>query len=452
MSVSGAVHAPLRRTRIVWVVLIILAVALRVPLLFGGYGTDNDAWRNIVTTERMHAAGHYVPSRAPGFPVFEGLLLLLAPGGWVATNAAAIIAGLIALWVFYLLLKELQVRERLWTWIALAFGTPLLVNASQTMDYNFGLAAFLACYLFLLRRRYALAGAMMGLATGCRPSYMLCNLAVLMFLIARREGVRVFVYYAVSYLAVSAVVWAPAILSPELAEPGNEFLKHVRYQSYDISHVIHMALAAIKFLLGKFGAAVLFVAVTFMVISRPRAGEQRKTTQTPLEAWLFELGVVLAIGGLFALVPGEGIYLMPILPLVLMAVARLLPRPWLIAFVIAIIAEPLVTVKVDSRKLSAGTLFQEMAVRKQDLADARELLAMVPQQPTIYVVHRFMIFQLVMLGEDMVPTETTWSVRPRSGVALRSGTHDIGYAYKLETEDEERLRSEGWDIVQLHYR
>src|SRR5580765_7917805 len=73
------------------------AVAVsRVPLVGGGFGSDDDSWRNAVAATRMHALGHYVPSRAPGFPVFETLLSVLVGHGWLVTNGVTALAGVIA--------------------------------------------------------------------------------------------------------------------------------------------------------------------------------------------------------------------------------------------------------------------------------------------------------------------------------------------------------------------
>src|SRR6266581_3623522 len=99
-----------------WIVLVLALLASRLPLIGGGYGSDNDTWRNIVAAIHMHEAMRYVPSRVPGFPVYEGLLALLAPWGWIATNLASVAAEVaVASW-FARLLTRLRVANPLWPW------------------------------------------------------------------------------------------------------------------------------------------------------------------------------------------------------------------------------------------------------------------------------------------------------------------------------------------------
>src|SRR6266542_3767104 len=68
----------------------------RYPLLHGGYGSDDDAWRSVVSALHMRESGHYVPSRIPGYPLFEFLLVFLVPFGPFATNLASVLAQLAA--------------------------------------------------------------------------------------------------------------------------------------------------------------------------------------------------------------------------------------------------------------------------------------------------------------------------------------------------------------------
>src|SRR5947209_9856621 len=61
-------------------------IAVRIPFLFYGYGTDPDSWRVALTGRYLLAHAQYLPSRLPGYPLQEFLVAPLTPLGSVATN------------------------------------------------------------------------------------------------------------------------------------------------------------------------------------------------------------------------------------------------------------------------------------------------------------------------------------------------------------------------------
>src|SRR5258708_11333263 len=189
-------------------------VLTRLPLLFGGYGSDNDSWRNIAAALHMREAGRYIPSRIPGFPVFEGVAALLAPGGWILTNLASVVAATIGLALFAGLLRDLDVRDRRWPWLALAFGAAMWVQVSQTIDYAYGFAFFIGAWRLVLRSRYVSAGVLLALATGCRASYVVVVGAVLLLLSARRSSWRSFLGFAAGHFPLPVAIVLVGLASP----------------------------------------------------------------------------------------------------------------------------------------------------------------------------------------------------------------------------------------------
>lgn len=151
-------------------VLAAVFVVTRAPMLNRGYGADADAWRVAITARWLWAQGEYLPSRLPGYPLHELSAALLIGGGWLATNIATMLVSLAGVLLFARLVKRHGLPQPGLLTLTFAF-TPLLWNNSTvTMDYMWGLTFVLAAYLALSDRRYLLAGLLLGLAAGFRPT------------------------------------------------------------------------------------------------------------------------------------------------------------------------------------------------------------------------------------------------------------------------------------------
>jgi hypothetical protein len=159
--------------------LVLIVLAVTVPILWMGYGTDIDVTDVIATADGIRR-GDYMPSRTPGVPVFEGIAAVLDPiGGHVLLNlatalaAAATVVGLARL-------------VRAWghdngDLIALAFfAAPVTIVASTSVaDFIWALAFAVWGALCQLRGREVVAGVLFGLAIGSRLSTVLLVAAFL---------------------------------------------------------------------------------------------------------------------------------------------------------------------------------------------------------------------------------------------------------------------------------
>jgi len=435
------------------VALILLAgfAVSRLPLLGNGFGSDPDSWRNAVAAIHMREAGRYIPSRVPGFPVFEGIMVALIPAGSNSTNGAAVLAGLAAILLFWRLLAALEVRDRFWPLVAFAFGAPLWVFCSQSIDYAFGLALFLASWLAAVRRRYAWAGALLALATGCRATYGLVHLPMFALMLARREPRRQLLAYGLGSVPVTAALFAPVLLSPEAAHLERHLAHHAAGAHITAGTAAAIAKAAALFLFGKPGVMVAALALAAALAVRLRRPAGRSGPALPDAGPLraFELGLALAIGGFWLLIPYSEAYLLPLVPLGLIALARFLPRAWLVATMLAITAEPLVTLRLDAMRPVPGGLFQEVAERRRQLADSRALLLRAPPRPTVYVVGRFTVLRLLVLDPTLARMAPAWSPFHLPGVALVSGDGRRAFAEDLEPGQEAHLRKAGWAIERV---
>ena len=146
-------------------------VAMVAPLLTLGYGSDVDSWLVGQRALQMWATATYARSRSTGFPLYEiAVTPLVAAGGWVASNALSLAAGLAVILLIYRLAGDRTLQRPLTTAMTLV-GLPVFVkNATSTMDYVPALALLLAGYVVLNRRRPLWAAAIVGIACGVRPT------------------------------------------------------------------------------------------------------------------------------------------------------------------------------------------------------------------------------------------------------------------------------------------
>ena len=149
VNMEDPIHSPPsgRGARWALAAVALLFLATRIPLLRGGFGSDDDAWRNAANALRMFEEHRYVPSRAPGFPAYDAVLLTLILIGPVATNLASIAFQAIACWGVWWIERQAFPRPGLVA-AALALAAPFAVTASQTMDYALSAALLTLCLLY----------------------------------------------------------------------------------------------------------------------------------------------------------------------------------------------------------------------------------------------------------------------------------------------------------------
>ena len=128
------------------------------PLCFLGYGSDNDIF-TVLDCGRLTWQFHEPDtSRHPGYWVFEAIVYALSRwGGYVATNLATLVVGMVAVWRFLVIAQRMEVRfPRLAA--ATLVGTPVFAIAcTSTMDYVWSLLGVVLFAELLVGDRLALA-------------------------------------------------------------------------------------------------------------------------------------------------------------------------------------------------------------------------------------------------------------------------------------------------------
>ncbi len=436
-----------------WVRLTALALVValsRLPLLGGGYGSDDDSWRNMVAALRMRTLGHYVMSRPPGFPVFESLLALLAPFGWLATNGATALAGVVAALLFYRVAARLGVHAPASLGLGFAFCGGIWITTSQTMDYAYGLALMLAAYLALLDRRHLVGGILLALAAGCRLTHGAQLLGAMTLLLGRHSPARAWGALLGGFIVTLTLVFLPVVRSPELGDVDAQAVYHISHAHLTMHTFVPVVRGALVFMLGRFGFAVVVLAGCVAMFGRLRArspagmGGGAKFERGPIVYELAGIGVCVVF---WSLIPYENAYLLPALPFALLLGARVLPTTWIMILTAVFMVEPLVTVHLDTGRPAPGRLFLERAQRKADVAETRALAGLEPAEPTIFVVGRFGVQRLVMLAPSLERMGPAWAAFHGPGVALWGRDRHIGYAQVLTPDERDSLLAAGYRIL-----
>ncbi len=415
----------------------------RYPLLHGGYGSDDDAWRSVVSALHMRESGHYVPSRIPGYPLFEFLLVFLVPFGPFATNLASVLAQLAAADSFRRVAAALHLPAPGTLTAAFAFSAAVWVTATQTMDYAFGLAFLLASYEALLSDHPGAAGALLALAAGCRPSIGLVALPALGYLAApdRRCGGSTAITFVFAFAAVALALFLPVLARPEARDLAGQLAFHTGH-SFDRLGAVR---AAVVFLFGKLGAAVLALALLAGILALAR--RRVPPRGSPRGALGFELFSAGLLGALYLVIPHDPAYLLPALPLILLAAGRLLPRAWVPAVALALASEAVVLPVLGMGHVLPGRLFQELETRRTLLAETGALMADHPASRTVFVLGRFGLMRLLVLDPGLERTAAGWAPFRDSGVGLWTRDHRVGYAAYLEAPERAALERTGYRMV-----
>jgi hypothetical protein len=294
----------------------------RLPFLGGGYGTDPDAWRVGDVARRMASSHTYIPSRLPGNPVQEIGSALLSGGGPLALNGATAVMSAAAAGFLALSLKRLDRPNALLVGLAFAFTPVVYVNSVAAMDYLWAIAFLMASLYFTLRRQVAAAGVLAGLAVGCRLTSCLMLAPFALHLLLEqgaplRARIRRVLVLGALGAAVGLLCYVPVLrqyglraLHHEANHPGAaEALKAATIDTWGPLGVIAL------------GAAILWAAIARL---RPRAGEGAPAPEIrALMPWMLAVALYLA---LFAALPNEAGYLIPVVPFALLLLDARLPR------------------------------------------------------------------------------------------------------------------------------
>ncbi len=146
MESSDVPRAPDRRPAALLLCLLLLYAGCGLS----GYGNDNDTYGMLKTWADLREHGAYFPSRSPGFPLPEMLIGAASEAaGHAGSNLLSAVLACAALFCFHRLLLPWGAGRALWATAAAGLNPAWVIAASSSMDYVYGMAFFLAGLLAL---------------------------------------------------------------------------------------------------------------------------------------------------------------------------------------------------------------------------------------------------------------------------------------------------------------
>lgn len=289
---------------------LLIPVFLYLPFIFLGYGIDSDSYETLRTGATFIRNFDYIPSRNPGYFVFEVITFFVnLIWGSITTNLMAIIMSLICLQGFYQLCKTLAIPNPKYLVLSVALHPYYWVASTTTIDYVFALGFFFLGISFLLKKKAKYAGIAFSLAIGSRlTTVLLVFFGLILLIVANitsiKDAVKSFfftiIFAAIFYLPpLDFVNWRWwRIFKPIMG--GSEYWSmFLRIGRFIYKNIVFWSVPVLLF---------LFVAVAYLLIKRVK-----------IESKLFKLSVVIFIAFLayeilFFYAPLDPSYLLVILP------------------------------------------------------------------------------------------------------------------------------------------
>lgn len=226
-------------------------------------------------------------------------------GRWYLSNFVSLLAGIAIILALFHLAATHRLRHPTMAIIAIAFVPQVLIDATSTMDYLPALAILVWAYVTMLKRSYAICAILIGIACGFRPSSALFVVPVIAYMLASREPRRL-IWETVVVAATIGVLWhAPGLLTfgmPKLLRPGLDLKEMILIGGYRFVNL--------------FGILETVVMAPLLVHAILKHG-----SGSPPDA-IFHYANIGVWTILFALMPLETSYLLPMLPSVVLLFDR----------------------------------------------------------------------------------------------------------------------------------
>jgi hypothetical protein len=434
------------------VLLAIGFILSRLPWVNLGYGADPDAWRVAMSARYLITHGSYVPSRLPGYPVHDIAMAAFIRGGWLFTNASTIVVSLVGVLLFAAIVRKMRLAGGGLLTLTFAFLPLLWPTSVATLDYSWALTFLLGAYLAVCLDRPHLAGVLLGLAGGCRVTYLAFGLP-LALLVWRRARLTRAAAFGVTALATWLIVFAPVWL-----RYGTGF-----WNFYDVRP--GWGDFARSLTEGSIGIAPLIVLLVALALSWRTLLTVPSLLQTDAHMSVWAMIVLLTLF-VFIRLPLQTYYLMPAAPFALLLLQRVLRPVLLVVACAALVAGGFVDVYTTTVggwrsplavlhiRPQAGLVVQDyqLQVQRLDLVRAipdldlpsHSVLAAGFYFPTVAELYHS---RLTLILPDGYLTQ----IGPLTDSARADGDGDISYVWLLSPGDARGLLRRGYALYSLDF-
>ena len=349
-------------------IVITMTVLTRLPFLWTGYGADADAWLVAKSASLLWNTGIYHESRLPGYPLHE---IVSAPfvglGGAPLSNAATLVVTLVAIVAWSKISHHIGQHKKLLV-IAFAFAPVVWQHSAVTLDYMWSLLFIVLSLQAILNQRILLAGIVLGIAAGFRPSNLAAIVPLLCLLYLRRQKIEDILVFVLSAILVSVGAFIPLIMKYGI--PG--WFIATRQEMSDVLYPTFM-MRCISFLYRTiyFVGPLTSVIVGYVLWTSKNVIIASARSRDPI--------IVTSLVGLFTFLllflwlPLERAYLLPALPFLLLLIDRLSSPRLFMIFTLFLIFSALVSLDVidaNNRRsfrpnIHLGMVIEELIIRKE---------------------------------------------------------------------------------------
>lgn len=293
----------------------------RVPFLFDGFGSEEDAWAMHLVAERIGTTGIYEVSRLPGHPVQELIYASCWKMGPLFYNLLTAIISTIGIIVFVAMLLQLGIKNAYWCAMALAFTPIVFINSSNAMDYTWAMGFILLSGYFISKKQILLAAGMLALAVGCRitSGAMLLPYSLLLWNLCD-ENSRV---KNISYFISATLLGSVIVMSPVIYQYGLGFFTY--YEHFPIPGFLKNAYKGSLAVWGIAGCIAIAYFIIKIIVKRNGAKPiiyEQKNISIPLITVCIISVLLYTIA--FINVPLKAAFIIPICPFLILGLALLL--------------------------------------------------------------------------------------------------------------------------------
>jgi len=213
-------------------VILITTVFTHLPFLWSGYGADADAWLIAKSASILWSTGHYQESRLPGYPLHEIISApLVGLGGAPLSNAATLTITLIGTIVWNKIVSRAGQHKKMLV-VAFAFAPIVWQHSADTLDYVWSLLFILLSFYAILNRYILLAGVVLGISAGFRPSNLAAIIPFLCLIYLITNNIKQIIIFILSVSTVAVCAFVPLMIKYGI--PG--WLIATQQEMSDVTH------------------------------------------------------------------------------------------------------------------------------------------------------------------------------------------------------------------------
>lgn len=310
-------------TRLPYISVLFVSIILsRIPLLDLGYG-EPDAWRIARSALDLRNSHFYETSRFPGYPLPEYFNAIFINHGWIVTNATTLFLFLVSVYFFAKICNKMNVPNKGLLVLTYSFFPILWVNSANTMDYIWALTFIMITWFFTLKSWYVMAGIMLGLAIGSRPTSIILIVPFIYLVYMARKDFKPVILFVVPAAIVSFVLFLPLFI-----HYGFGFISYAESDVNRIALGCELFIEYFGFLAAVFGVFVILVSSKRLFVNILKGNTEI--------IFLTLTFILLFIMYFYA--PHEAGYLIPIIPFGLILISKISSKRLLIILCVLLLS------------------------------------------------------------------------------------------------------------------